>query len=195
MKQVLYIDCCIRKDISRTKELASFFIDTLQQRSDINIHTLYLPNENLYLSPDIFALREKLIREKSFSHNIFQHAKDFAGFDKIIIAAPFWDLSFPALLKMYIEAVCVENITFACNATGIFGICKADHLVFITTRGGIYQNNPLEMGIPYIKAMTEFWGIKKFSSVVAEGLDLETENQHRILEQAKANAQNIAQSF
>lgn len=31
MKKVLYIDCCIRRENSRSKELAEFFIDQLEK--------------------------------------------------------------------------------------------------------------------------------------------------------------------
>ena len=38
------------------------------------------------------------------------YAKQFAGADTIVIAAPFWDLSFPAILKTYIENIYVTGI-------------------------------------------------------------------------------------
>ena len=47
-----------------------------------------------------------------FNDHIFDYAKDFAKADTIVIAAPFWDLSFPASLKCYIEAINILGITF-----------------------------------------------------------------------------------
>ena len=35
---------------------------------------------------------------------MFDLAGQFAGADTIVIAAPFWDLSFPAALKQYMQA-------------------------------------------------------------------------------------------
>lgn len=43
---------------------------------------------------------------------MFKYAHEFANADLIVIAAPFWDLSIPALLKVYIENIAVDGITF-----------------------------------------------------------------------------------
>ena len=41
---------------------------------------------------------------------MFDLAKQFAEADEVIIAAPFWDLSFPAALKQYFEQINVLGI-------------------------------------------------------------------------------------
>ena len=43
--------------------------------------------------------------------------------DTVVIAAPFWDLSFPAILKKYIEAVTVAGITFRYSDQGHRSVC------------------------------------------------------------------------
>lgn len=80
--------------------------------------------------------------------------------DAIVLAAPLWDLSFPALLKVYIENVSVEGITFGCGAAGCYGICRAQRMAFLTTRGSVYEGSHLEMGSRYLQAMAEFFGIR-----------------------------------
>ena len=88
-----------------------------------------------YFVDGFFMQREKLIADGRFDHPRFRYAHQFQQAQKIIIAAPFWDLSFPALLKVYIENLCVEGITFGCDETGTFGTCQADRMLFLTTRG------------------------------------------------------------
>ena len=41
---------------------------------------------------------------------MFRYARQFAAADKIVIAAPLWDLSFPAQLKVYLENIYVTGI-------------------------------------------------------------------------------------
>ena len=126
-----------------------------------------------YFKDGFFEQRERLLADKKFDHPRFRYAWQFKNADKIVIAAPFWDLSFPALLKVYIENLCVEGITFDCNAeNGCFGVCKADKLVYITSRGGNYNNNPMEMGARYIEAMCGFFGIERFKCIAADGIDM-----------------------
>lgn len=135
MKKVLYIDCCIRRENSRSKELAEFFIDQLEKTGEYVMERLCLMDENLsYFSDGFFLQREALLAEGKFDHPRFRYAHRFAAADKIVIAAPFWDLSFPALLKVYIENLCVDGITFHSDETGLHGLCKADHMVFLMER-------------------------------------------------------------
>lgn len=127
MKKVLFVNCCIRREGSRTQKLADHFLEGLRKKEGYEIEELCLMDESLsYFTDGFFEQRERLLADKQFDHPRFRYAHQFAEADKIVIAAPFWDLSFPALLKVYIENLCVEGITFGCNETGCFGTCKAD---------------------------------------------------------------------
>ncbi len=196
MKQVLYVNCCVRGEQSRTKQLADYFLEQLSKKEGYHIEEICLMDENLsYFSGDFFAQREVLIQQKVFDHPRFRYAKTFANADKIVIAAPFWDLSFPALLKVYIENLCVDGITFGCNEKGCFGTCKADEMLFITTRGGSYQDSMFEMGSRYLWAMCDFFGIDAYDCVAADGLDLGLRPVEDILQDAKKELDTILQKF
>ena len=56
-----------------------------------------------------FWQRERLLETGELTHPRFRYAHQFKNADRIVIAAPFWDLSFPALLKVYIENVSVQG--------------------------------------------------------------------------------------
>lgn len=99
-EKVLFVDCCIRREASRSKELAEYFIQKLEETGAYEIERLCLMDENLsYFSDGFFLQREALLAEGKFDHPRFRYAHRFAAADKIVIAAPFWDLSFPALLE------------------------------------------------------------------------------------------------
>ena len=89
-----------------------------------------------------------------------------------MIAAPYWDLMFPAVFKTYLENVSVSGITFDYSSDGIpTGLCKASNLYYVTTAGGyIGENN---FGFTYIKALAEkLFGIPNTKCFSAEGLDI-----------------------
>lgn len=44
-KQLLYIDCCIRGDKSRTRRLADAFLGELEPRGEFEIERLFLTEE------------------------------------------------------------------------------------------------------------------------------------------------------
>ena len=196
MKKVLFIDCCIRREHSRSKALADHFIGELQKIEEYEIETLCLMDENLsYFSEGFFLQRERLLEQGNFDHPRFRYAHQFAAADKIVIAAPFWDLSFPALLKVYIENLCVDGITFHTDEQGLHGLCKADHMVFLTARGGIYKDSYMEQGSRYLEQMAGFFGIEKYECVAAEGLDIGVWPVEELMDQAKAQATEVAKTF
>ena len=110
MRNVLYVDCCIRGEQSRTAKLAAAFLTALP--ADCAVTHLNLMEENLpYFKDSYFAQRETLLAAGKRDHPRFRYAHQFAEADLIVMAAPFWDLAFPALLKVYIEQVSVDGIT------------------------------------------------------------------------------------
>ncbi len=120
MKNVLFVDCCIRREASRTKKLAEAFLSALP--SDCAVTRLDLMAEDIsYFKDSYFAQREQLLAAGEQDHPRFRYAHQFAQADRIVIAAPFWDLSFPALLKVYIEQVSVDGITFGSTESGLQG--------------------------------------------------------------------------
>ena len=196
MVKVLYVDCCIRREESRTRLLAEAFLTALQRDDNYQVERLCLMNEPLApLNEGFFAQRELLLAEKKRDHPRFSYAHQFSQADRVIVAAPFWDLGFPALLKLYIENICVDQITFGADQRGTFGLCKAKRLLFLTTRGGDYSNSPLEMGARYLEALCEFWGIPRFDVVAANGLDLGKEPIGTILDRAIEEAFNLVDNF
>ena len=105
----------------------------------------------------------------------------------IIIAAPYWDLSFPASLKQYFEQINVVGITFVYTHEGMpAGLCKARRLTYITTAGGNFF--PEEYGPGYVKSLAQnFYGIPEFKLIKAIGLDIDGADTDRIMNSAKTD--------
>lgn len=173
---ILFVNSCVRED-SRTKRLANFFIskkmeNTTSKSEDI-VNEVRLWEQNFPLvNEDYLKIRDSLISEGKFDDPMFDLARQFADADEIVIAAPFWDLSFPATLKQYIELINVVGVTFIYTEEGFpKGLCKAKKLTYVTTAGGEYF--PEEFGYGYIKALAQnFYGISDVELIKATGLDL-----------------------
>lgn len=194
MRNVLFVDCCIRREASRTKKLADAFLSALP--SDCAVTHLDLMAEDLsYFKDSYFAQRETLLAEGQLNHPRFRYAHQFAQADAIVIAAPFWDLSFPALLKVYLEQLCVDGITFGSTETGLKGFCKASQMIFLTTRGGFYTNDVMEMGSRYLDAMHVFFGIGQYTCIAADGMDVAGFDAEASLNSAMQEAKTLAASI
>ena len=193
MKKVLFVDCTMREG-SRTKELADAFFSALN--SDYEVTHLKLDKEDLKpLSGEFFEDRQVLLKRRELNHPRFRYAHQFVEADMIVIAAPLWDLSFPALLKIYIENVSVDGISFVATADGLKGTAKATDMVYLTTRGGFYTGDPMESALPQLANLAVFFGVDHFHAVAADGMDVVGFDGAASLDEAKKKAAALAKEL
>ena len=182
-KMILYINVCVRDD-SRTRRLG----EALLRQLGGDVVRVNIGDMKFDITDQAFLKqRDHLIAKGMFDDDSFKLARQFAEADTIVIAAPYWDLSFPAALKQYIEKINVLGITFEYTAEGYpVGLCRADKLYYVMTAGGNYV--PEEFGFGYIKALAEnFYGIKDVKLIKATGLDIYGNDPEKIMEEAVSN--------
>lgn len=184
MKKILYVDSCVNRDTSRTERLAQALLERLDGH-EVEIETLVLEDEAMeLLDSDMTELRMRLSKEGDFSHPVFDYAKQFAAVDEVVIAAPYWDFSFPALLKVYLELLCAQGVTFNYSPEGIpTGMCNAKRAFYVTTVGG--YSGEWDYGFDQVKAILQlYFGIKDVRCFRAEGLDIITNDPDAIMDEA-----------
>ena len=170
MKTVLFINGCVRGKQSRTLKIAKSYIESLKEHCDIELIERNLCEENIsFLSNKNF--NETTGELKLESDCLL--AKEFASADKIVIAAPFWEFLFPVILNCYIEMVSVVGITFTYTAEGSVGLCKADSMAYIYSAGDNLKDED-KISEKYIQRLSKLYGIPKFATISAKGLDIET---------------------
>ena len=194
MKTLLYVDCCIRREASRTRKMAEAFLGNLPKGWRVEKVTL-MDEPLLPLMEGGFRQREELLQKGDFRHRRFDYAWQFQRADAILIAAPFYDLSIPALLKVYIENVSVDGIPFLCDEQGMRGNCRASSMTFLTSRGGFYEDSPDEMGSRYMEALCRFFGTGIYRCVAADGLDMDPAKTPAMLADACERAAQAAQEL
>lgn len=189
MKKLLFIDACVNRGISRTEQLAQTLLKEMNQNGEYEIETLNLEDEDLKLfTGKESALRESLTRAGNFEGPLFTYAKQFAAADRIVVAAPYWDFSFPARMKCYLEQICVTGLTFTFSSKGIpGGLCHADSLHYVTTSGG--SIGELNLGYEYLEKLCKvYYGINETVCYTAEGLDIEGNSVEEIMKEAEEKA-------
>lgn len=201
MNNILFINACVRgTSISRTYKIANHFLQEYKKH-DPNCSITELTLIDLPItcfSNDNLKNKEKLLEQGDYENPMFNLARQFASASKIVIAAPFWEFSFPAILKVYIENIAVAGITFNYNSDRMVGMCKAEKMLFITTRGGVFTESDtceLEMGSRYLKALCKMFGINQYECLYAEGLDIIGNNMNDIISDAIKKAIDLAEEF
>lgn len=198
MENLLFINSCVRGEKSRTLKLARHFLEHYQGGhpdtvvTEVDVCAMRLPPQY----PEVLAERDALWNAGKLDQPMFEPARQFAAADKIVIAAPFWDLSFPAALKIYLERISVTDITFGYDTDGnSIGLCKASKLLYITTRGGYYAGTPLDVATVHIKGLGVMYGIPDVWFLDAEGMDDIHNDKEALLTAAMAKANVLAEEF
>ena len=175
---ILFINACVREN-SRTLVLAKNILSKMTgEVIEVNLN-----QENIVpLNRELLEKRENLISEGNKNDPMFYYAKQFAEADEIVIAAPLWDLSFPAILKIYMEQIAVSGITFDYVGGRPCGLCKAKKLTYVTTSGGpIFA----DFGYEYIKTLAKnFYGIRETKAYRAMNLDVNMISAEDVLTKA-----------
>lgn len=170
MKRVLYVDACMRAE-SRTEELAAAYIRQVFPEDICSVQRIRVADLDLApMGGEDVAARDADLAAERTDLPAYALAREFAAADEIVVAAPFWDSSFPSKLKVYIEHICVQSVTLGYGADGRPAkLCKADRLTYITTAGG-----PLRK-VPSVKLYWEelcgMFGIEDLRFYCAAGLD------------------------
>lgn len=192
MKKIVYINCCIRGNDSRTLKIAQPIIQDVRKYAEvveINLAEL-----------DLKPYNKALYSEKAngyIEQRYIEYSKLVADSDGLIITAPFWDMSFPSQLKTFLEGISLFDVMFISDNKQCIGIAKCPFMLLITTRGmNIPQGHDLEQSTPYLKALCWLWGIKDFQCVDAYNFDYLSEDKiANAIKEAVENGINTARKL
>lgn len=183
--KVLFVNACDREE-SRTLRLCQGLLDGVAFE-EVRVHELGCSP----LRQTDTETRDRLLcageRER------FSLARQFARAELIVVGAPYWDLSFPAALKVYVEHVCANGVTFAYGEQGPYGLCRARALCYLTTSGGFLAG--ANFGGDYFRGLAKFFGIPQFYEVSAEGLDIAGAPVEEILSRACEKVERLREQL
>lgn len=196
--KLLFVDCCIsqRGPDSRTRALADAFLEAFRAaHPEAEIETV--PPEALLalrpFDPDMLNDRDALAAVGAWDAPVFELARQFRAADRIVVAAPFWDLSFPAALRTYIEYVSANGLTYHYEADGCHGDCRAERLVYLTSGGDFERED--SVGVLHWRQLCAMFGAGQFDYVFAGGLDVDPAKAPELLAAACDLAKKLAEDF
>ena len=174
--KLLFVNCCIsqRGGASRTKALADAFLTAFRASHPGAEVEEVTPEALLALKPfnaEMLNRRDALAAENAFDAPVYALARQFRAADAVAVAAPFWDLSYPAALRTYIEYISANGLTYHYDAAGCHGDCAAGHLVYLTSCGDVERED--SVGVIHWRQLAAMFGIGRFDYVFGGGLDLD----------------------
>ena len=196
--KLLFVDCCIsqRGADSRTRALAEAFLEAFQEAHlDTEVETV-LPEELLALNPfdaEMLDERDALASVGAFDAPVFAYARQFRDADAVVVAAPYWDMSYPAALKVYIEHISAVGLTYHYEMDGCHGDCKAQRLIYLTS-GGDFEHED-SVGVMHWRQLCGLFGIPRFDYVFAGGLDIDPAKTPELLAASCEVARKLAKEL
>ncbi len=168
--KVLYINANPKTTNSVTNKMADHFLDTYKAAhpgDEVTTLNLYKEDLGFITEQDLNAMFT------GTDTKMHRYAHQFAEADRYIINAPFWNLSFPAILKAYIDHIVISGVTFGYTENGAVGFLtgKGKKAVYLAARGGQYTEGPMvdfEYGEKYIRGILGFMGVTDFTAVLCE---------------------------
>ena len=165
---VLFVNACMRGEQSRTLELCREYLEGKENVVEVNLAEMGLKP----FDAGMVAYRAQLQKAGVFDDPIFDLSQQFAKADEIVIGAPYWDLSFPAALKVYIEHVSVCDIAFHYTEDAQCEGHLQGRRASPTSPpcGGFVEG--ANFGYEYLCGIAKMFGIPEARFVAAEGLDI-----------------------
>jgi FMN-dependent NADH-azoreductase len=209
MKKLLYIVANSKpEEISSSKTVGRDLVNCiLDKYKDLSMEELDLYNEHIPRPKySYFSDRSTLVDDDALFKLTTQEQKDVQQMSKLcdqfvtasvyVIASPMWSLSFPAILKDYIDCIiqAEKTITFTNN--------KPEGLLNDIPRTFIYvqssgANIPwimkpvLDKGLNYVEDIMKFIGISKLDQLLIDGTGTTEMEKSEAIKKARSKIDSI----
>lgn len=190
MKNLLYITADSKpENISTSKTVGREFINRFMAKNtnytltELDLYNEFIPEGNY----KIFKSRAEVVtgsdydalnpEDKKSADRINFLSDQFMTIDTYIIAAPMWSISFPSILKRYIDCVMINNKVISITPEKVTGLLndKDRKMVYIQSSGGIYPKilgGTVNHGVDYFHDTFKFLGVKEFKKLLVQGTDM-----------------------
>lgn len=212
MTNLLYITANPNDEtVSFSMAVGKAFLDTYKETypdhetTHLDLYKEYIPE----IDTDVFSGWGKLKTGTSFDQLSAEEQKkvsrlnelsdQFMSADEFVFVTPLWNLSFPPVLKAYIDSIAVAGKTFKYTEEGVpVGLLTDKKGLHIQARGGFYSDGPgaeLEMSHRYLNALMKFFGVPSFEAIFVEGHANMPDKAEEIKANAIAKAKEVARNF
>jgi len=111
----------------------------------------------------------------STHHQILSRSDDLVAelqkADVIVIGAPMYNFSVPAVLKAWIDMIARARLTFRYAENGVEGLLKDKKAYVVVPSGGVPIGTPADFATPYLRHALGFVGITDVEFIGAQGAD------------------------
>lgn len=193
MKKTLVVSYTPR-DNSNTKKMVDYFMEsnkiktqiTLLDLTEVTPDLLLKKNLNLYVNRNFGGMKLNEEQQKILYKND-KMMNQLLDTDFIVLASPMYNMSLPATVKAWIDAVIQAGKTFASTEEGLKGLCENKQALVLMTSGSDFGTEPLKsmnFATPLLSACFGLMGIPT-EAINVFGMQQYPDKSEEMLENSK----------
>ncbi len=209
MNKLLYIVANSKpEEISSSKTVGRALVNSIMDKyQDLSLEELDLYNEHIPRPKySYFSSRSTLVSGDALTKLTAQEQNDVQQMSKLcnqfvsasvyIVTSPMWSLSFPAILKDYIDCIIQAEKTITFNNNKPEGLLNDRPRTFIYVQSS-GANIPwimkpiLDKGLNYVEDIMKFIGIDKCEELLIDGTGTTDTEKAEAIERAKSKIDTI----
>ncbi|WP_062197558.1 FMN-dependent NADH-azoreductase [Massilibacterium senegalense] len=209
MAKLLYVTANPKPmELSYGLQVGEYFINEYKKvNPNDTVETFDIYNENVPLIDGTvlsawgkLAAQAELTEEEAKAvGRMNEILEQFLSADKVVFATPMWNLSFPPMLKAYIDNLVIAGKTFKYNEQGQpVGLVENKKVLHIFSSGGVYSEGPAQswdFTNPFLQSILAFIGITDYSVVRVEGMNAFADKVDEIVAASKQKVEEVAKTF
>ena len=209
MKKLLYIIANSKpEEISSSKAVGRALVNSIMdQYKDLVLEELDLYNEHIprpkysyfssrstLVSGD--ALKKLTVEEQNDVQQMSKLCDQFVSASIYVVASPMWSLSFPAILKDYMDCIIQADKTITFQDEKPEGLLndRPRTFIYVLSSGANIpwlMKSILDKGLNYVEDIMKFIGISKFEELLIDGTGTTEIEKSEAIEKAKSKIDTI----
>lgn len=174
---VLEVQASARGEGSISRDLTADLIAALEARhGDLNVTRRDLAKGLPFVDEAWVAANFTPDEDRTSTHRqILSRSDDLVAelqaADVIVIGAPMYNFSVPAVLKAWIDMIARARLTFEYTENGPRGLLEGKKAYVVVPSGGVPVGSPADFATPYLRHALKFVGITDVEFIGAQGAD------------------------
>lgn len=186
--KILHINSSGRVEGSVTRDISAQLVGQLQQQTGHQLITLDLAEglpfiDEQWIAANFTDPAERSERQKAKLALSDSLVADLQQASHIVIAAPIYNFSVPAVLKAWIDMVARARVTFRYTENGPEGLLKGKKAYLVVASGGVPLGSEVDYASTYLRHVLGFLGIDDVTLVDANALGRAANESENISDQ------------
>lgn len=190
---ILHINSSGRNAGSVTRDISGQLVKQLQHQQEMEMNNVDLAEglpfvDEQWIAANFTDPEERSDRQKAKLALSDSLVADLQEASHIVIAAPIYNFSVPAVLKAWIDMVARARVTFRYTENGPEGLLKDKKAYLVIASGGVPLGSEMDYASGYLRHVLGFMGIDDVTLVNANELNKAANEPEEVSRQLAAIA-------